>query len=71
MKRFYKRKGLLLAGLLLLVLLITGAGKPSSAVKTAAPAVKAQTIDWNGIKVSWKGVSNAAGYRIYIKTGSG
>ena len=52
MKRFYKRKGLLLAGLLLLVLLITGAGKPSSAVKTAAPAVKAQTIDWNGIKVS-------------------
>ncbi|MGN0295340.1 MAG: polysaccharide deacetylase family protein [Lachnospiraceae bacterium] len=73
MKRFYKRKGLALMGLFLLLLLITGAGKASSvkAAKTAAPAVSVQTIDWDSVKVSWKGVSNAAGYRIYIKTDSG
>ncbi|MDO5411077.1 MAG: fibronectin type III domain-containing protein [Lachnospiraceae bacterium] len=39
--------------------------------KPAAPAAKAETVSHECIKVSWKGVKNANGYRIYVKTANG
>lgn len=47
--------------------------KPGVSAKAvaAAPSVSAESARWNAIKVSWKGVEGADGYRIYQKTSSG
>lgn len=37
----------------------------------AAPVINASSARWNAIKVSWKGVGGADGYRIYKKVSSG
>ncbi|MGN0293412.1 MAG: fibronectin type III domain-containing protein [Lachnospiraceae bacterium] len=73
MKCYCSKKGLTLLSLLMMILLVTaGAGKPvqAAAAKSDAPAVSAETVGPNIIKVSWTGVKNADGYRIYIKDGT-
>lgn len=73
MRNLHKRRGLCLIGLLLMFLFITGAGvKAASDEKVLdAPAVSAESAGWNAIKVSWKGIKGADGYRMYQKTESG
>ena len=44
--------------------------KPASVAKPAAPAVSAETAGRTSIRVSWKGVKGADGYRIYMKNGN-
>ena len=70
---YFRRKGLTLLSLLMMILLVAaGTGKPvqAAAAGPAAPAVSAESVGPNIIKVSWKGVKNADGYRIYVKDGT-
>ncbi|MDD7389835.1 MAG: fibronectin type III domain-containing protein [Lachnospiraceae bacterium] len=74
MKNIYRKRKLTLLGLLMAVLLTAaGLGTTSLTAKAAGtklPAVSAQTVGPNTIKVSWTGVTGADGYRIYQKDGN-
>ena len=70
---YFRKKGLTLLSLLMMILLVAaGTGKPvqAAAAGPAAPDVSAESVGPNIIKVSWKGVKNADGYRIYVKDGT-
>ena len=38
--------------------------------KTNAPAIKAKKLNDNKVKLTWKKVSGASGYEVYMKTGA-
>ena len=50
---------------------VSGAWTKSTAGYIATPTLVCAAASGSGIKVTWKAVSGAAGYRIYRKTGSG
>jgi fibronectin type 3 domain-containing protein len=64
--RFTKRG--LIAILLCVVLVATMLPVVASAAKYSAPVMKKAVLSSNGIKITWKGSSGAAGYRVYRRT---
>lgn len=71
MRKHLKGKLFVLLSLILVFLFLPGAGKNESVKKPEAPAVSAESARWDGIKVSWKQVAGADGYRVYRKTSDG
>ncbi len=62
-------KGRLIALLLCIVLIgTTLLPTIASAAKYSAPVMKKAVLNRNGIKITWKGSSGAAGYRVYRRT---